>query len=126
MSSFRYITAGIAVIFGSFGLNATTNSSPSEYQGYQNCIEDMQQDYWKQGLVHSKHYFLERTDDERIYYVNSTAWNKGERVHLRTECKTSQSGGRLVSRDTDYGRFSNQRTVIYIDVAGTTREAPRD
>ena len=74
-----------------------TTSSPSEYRGYQACLEANEGQF--QGLVVERNYLIQDKDDSRTYYINGTAWDNGERVQVGISCETTRRGKLLNSQD---------------------------
>ena len=94
-------------------------------RGYETCIDDLDRDYPRHArLVHASHYYQDESDDALTYFVNSTAWAKGDRVQLKTQCLTDRFGRELVSRETEFGRWVQNRGRVTVDeVAGLTSSA---
>jgi hypothetical protein len=87
-----------------------------DQRGYVTCVDDVQRDYPRHaGLVHGRYYFHEQSRDSMTYYVNSTAWQDGDRVRLRTRCLTDSYGRDLMARETHPGRWVQQRGRVTVE-----------
>jgi hypothetical protein len=92
-------------------------SSPSEFRGYQACLEANEAQL--NGLTTERDYLLGQTDEGRVYYINGTAWEEGERVAVGISCETMPNG--LVTHNAG---VSNSRFVqasegrVKVEVAG--------
>lgn len=89
-------------------------------RGYEACVDDMARDYPRQArLAHATHYYQDATEDAMTYFVNSTAWEKGDRVRLKTRCLTDRFGRDLMSRHTEHGSWVESRGRVTVEeVAG--------
>jgi hypothetical protein len=75
-------------------------------RGYVSCIDDLERDYPRRaGLVQSRYYYHAGHAEEMIYFVNSTAWQDGDRVRVRTRCLTDRSGHHVTGIETNPGRW---------------------
>jgi hypothetical protein len=92
--------ASTALIAGS--VNARP-SSPGEIRGYQNCLAANENDF--RGLIPARTYLLEERADERVYYINATAWQDGERVDVGMSCRTSPTGRLLENLGASFTRY---------------------
>lgn len=87
-----------------------------DQRGYVTCIDDMERDYPRQaGVMHGRYYFHEQSRESMTYYVNSTAWQGGDRVQLRTRCLTDVYGRDLMARDTQLGRWAQARGRVMVE-----------
>ena len=91
------LVAGLAV-----DAEATTSSAP-EYRGFENCVDAA--DAELPGLVTSRDYFFGRTPEANRYFINGTAWDSGERVHVRVACDTTRNGRELLDYTIAEGTF---------------------
>jgi len=95
-----------------------------DQRGYVTCIHDMERDYLRQARVmHSRFYLHEQLPKTMTYYVNSTAWQDGDRVQLRTWCLTDAHGRDLMARETYLGRWVQQRGRVRVDEVPTADAA---
>ncbi len=79
-------------------------SSPSEYRGYQACLEANEGEF--RGLVTDRNYLIREDENSRTYYINATAWENGERVNVGISCATSKSGKLLTNNGATYTRYA--------------------
>lgn len=92
------------------------SANPIDQRGYDTCVNDVARDYSRHaGLMHARYYFLARDDTARTYFVNSTAWQEGDRVNLRTRCRTDLYGRDLLARETELGRWVQRRGVVSVE-----------
>ena len=114
----RLLAASAAISVAAFAPGAFAgDSSPSEFRGYQACVEANADNLT--GLAMERHYLLNETADGRIYYINATAWEDGERVNVGLSCETTP-GGRLTSNEgVTYNRFVQAAEGrVQVEVAG--------
>lgn len=78
-------------------------STPSEFRGYQACLEANEADF--SGLVPERNYLVAKTDAGRTYYINATAWKAGQRVEVGFSCQTTRSGRLLENQSTGNTRY---------------------
>jgi len=90
-------------------------SSSSEMRGYNACVEAAAPEF--KGLQLSRSYYLNEESDKKIYYVNGSAWQSGERIAVRISCDTSSNGAKLLSQTSNTGRYTNQRATVRVQVA---------
>lgn len=91
---------------GAIALSAgahAAESSPSEFRGYQACLEANADAF--EGLVTERNYLLSEQPSSRIYYINATAWENGERVEIGFSCETTKFGRLLENKGATYARF---------------------
>lgn len=96
------VAATIAATLSAAAL-AGTSSTPSEFRGYQACLEANEADF--QGLVPERSYLVAKTDEGRAYYINATAWDAGKRVEVGFSCQTTRSGRLLENQSTGNTRY---------------------
>ena len=80
-----------------------TTSTPSEFRGYQACLEANEDAF--RGLVPERNYLIEETSEGRNYYINATAWEDGKRVDVGFSCQTTKTGRLLANRSTGNTRY---------------------
>ena len=103
MNKFVTIAAATALTASAFAVEART-SSPADYRGYEACVAAADRD--SNGLVPSRHYYLEKDAGTNYYYINATRWQDGARDSVRIACETTHRGHKLVSSVIEQGRFS--------------------
>lgn len=103
-------TLAVAVSGGAHAVQST----PSEFRGYQACLDANEANF--SGLVTERDYLLSRTETGRIYYINATAWENGERVPVAFTCETTASGRLVSNRAVDATQFV--RAPESVQVAG--------
>ena len=95
---------------------ASAHAGPLSVQkGYDLCGSEIRAQ--GEGVTLSPIHFLQRRDTTHMYYINSTAWEDGERVHQRSACETKKSGRKILALETSYGRWKQQQGVVGIEVA---------
>jgi hypothetical protein len=86
-----------------------------EKRGYAVCIRDLAGAFPRAAdLRHERNHYLARDHEQFQIFVNSQAWEDGQRVALRTRCDVAH-GGDLLARETDHGRWVQQRGVISVE-----------
>lgn len=71
-----------------------------EARGYDACLAANGKRFER--IVAGRDYYLNSTENGRIYYINATAWEQGERMKVGLSCETTKSGRRVLShRVTD-------------------------
>ena len=90
-------------------------SSPAEMTGYNTCVNASEGQF--RGLVLSREYFLAQNTGAKSYYLNGTAWENGDRVHVRIACDTSNNGRDLKNVTTKQGRFALRKSTGPVRVA---------
>ena len=89
-------------------------SSPSEFRGYQACLEANEGEF--QGLVPDRNYLIRNDEASRTYYINATAWENGERVDVAFSCETSKTGRLLSNHGAAYTHYAAASDSV--EVAG--------
>lgn len=85
-------------------------------RGYSACIDDLEASYPRHAkLMHAPTYYHAVTDDGMSYFVNSSAWQDGDRVGLKTFCTTDRYGRRVLLRETELGRWIPDRGVVRVE-----------
>jgi hypothetical protein len=104
------LLAGLLAMAGVAGANTPVA------RGYGNCIDDLEAGYPRQAsVVHARYYYHARSSDEMTYFVNSSAWQDGDRVTLRTRCLTDRFGRDLLMRETFPGRWTPERGIVTVE-----------
>lgn len=91
-----------AVLFS--GTAAAGTSTPSEFRGYQACLEANEDAF--SGLVPERRYLISRTSEKSTYYINATAWENGKRVDVAFSCDTTPSGRLISNQGAAYTRYA--------------------
>ena len=87
--------------------------------GYDTCKSEIQSQQAEQGLVFARRHYLNRADESNTYFINSSAWESGERVGLKSACETTKNGRRILALETSHGRWINvPEGRVEIEVAG--------
>ncbi|MEM7080722.1 MAG: hypothetical protein AAF513_19045 [Pseudomonadota bacterium] len=118
MKSTILISAAALTLTGAAFDAQARSSSPSEFRGYQTCLDAA--DKTSNGLVPSRSYYVDKNQEDRtnaVYYINGTRWEDGERAQVRISCETAARGYRLVSSDIESGSFTNQGGRVTVEVA---------
>ena len=97
------LTAAAVIATTAFTAEART-SSAADFRGYSACLEAVEKD--SNGLVPTRHYYIEKDGSNAWYYINATRWQDGERDNVRIACETTARGHKLVSSVVEQGRFS--------------------
>ena len=98
------------------GYVASAQAGPLSVQkGYDLCGSEIRAQ--SEGVTLSPFHLLQRRETTNMYYINSTAWENGERVHHRSACETKKSGRKILALETSYGRWKQQEGVVGIEVA---------
>ena len=85
-------------------------------KGYDNCQSQIKKDVDRP--VFKRHYYLQRNDDSMTFLINASAWEAGERVHLRSACETSSSGRKVLALETHHGRWTTDpQGKVTIEIA---------
>ena len=106
-----FLAAGLLLSAGAVSANQMIAQ-----RGYDSCVDDLEDAYPRHArLVHARHYYLASRSDDMTYFVNSTAWEDGDRVALRTQCLTDRFGRDLLARETDYGRWVQGRARVNVE-----------
>lgn len=88
-------------------------------RGYDSCIDNLEGAYPRRArLVHARYYYYSASSVDMTYYVNSTAWEDGDRVRLRTRCMTDRLGRDLLARETEHGRWVRSRGKVTVKEVG--------
>lgn len=95
---------------------SVATANPLTDRGYGNCVDDLEEAFPQHArLVHARYYYHAIGAGDMTYYVNSTAWQDGDRVALRTLCLTDRFGHQLLNRDTEPGRWARSRATVTVD-----------
>ncbi len=97
------IAAAAAAALSSAAAVAVT-STPSEYRGYQACLEANESQF--SGLMTKRNYLIREDDNTRTYYINATVWENGERVEVGFSCETSKNGRLLSNNGAAYTHYA--------------------
>jgi hypothetical protein len=95
------IAAAAALLSAAAG---AVTSSPSEFRGYQACLDANEGDF--QGLVTDRNYLIREEENSRTYYINATAWENGERVEVGFSCETTRSGKLLSNQGASHTQYA--------------------
>ena len=111
---------GTAALAGGLIFTAQANAGPlAEQAGYDTCHNEIESQYDRQGLVFARQHYLNREAGSNTYFINASAWEKGERVGLKSACETTKSGRRILALETSYGRWNDAPAGrVDIEVAG--------
>ncbi len=111
---------GTAAIAAGLTFAVQVNAGPLALQtGYDNCQKEIQSQQSERGLVFARHHYLSRGDASNTYFINSSAWESGERVALKSACETAKNGRRVLALETSHGRWINvPEGRVDIEVAG--------
>ena len=111
---------GTAAIAAGLTFAVQANAGPLALQtGYDNCQKEIQSQQSERGLVFARHHYLNRADESNTYFINSSAWESGERVGLKSACETTTNGRRILALETSHGRWNNVgEGRVDIEVAG--------
>ncbi|HEX7037290.1 MAG TPA: hypothetical protein VF210_16075 [Pseudomonadales bacterium] len=98
------------------GAAGTAAANTVVTRGYDTCIDDLEASYPRHAkLVHSPYYYHAVSADNMSYFVNSSAWQDGDRVGLKTLCTTDRFGRRVLLRETELGRWIPDRGVVRVE-----------
>ncbi len=111
---------GTAALAAGLTFAAQVSAGPLAQQvGYDTCQNEIQSQYDGQGLVFARVHYLNREAGSNTYFINSSAWESGERVGLKSACETTTSGRRILALETSLGRWTNvPEGRVDIEVAG--------
>lgn len=85
-------------------------------RGYGTCIHDLEASYPRHAkMVHAPYYYHAVTGDDMSYFVNSSAWQDGDRVGLKTLCTTDRFGRRVLLRETELGKWIPNQGVVRVE-----------
>ena len=94
----------------------TAAANTAIVRGYDACIGDLEADYPRHArLVHGARYYHAMTDQDMSYFVNSSAWQDGDRVGLKTLCTTDRFGRNLLQRQTEFGKWIPNQGVVRVE-----------
>ncbi len=102
MKSPLIITATAAALLS--GTALADYSSPSEFRGYQACLEANEGEF--RGLIPERKYLINKTSDRTTYYINATAWDNGKRVDVAFTCDTSPNGRLVLEHNSAFTRYA--------------------
>ena len=106
-----------AAVCSAFAMTAQANtSSPGQVAGYNTCVDAGHEQL--NGLALSRTFYVGKSADSRIFFINGTAWEDGDRVKVRISCDTSKNGHQLLSIHTGEGRFAKDHSNGHLQVAG--------
>ena len=99
-----------AVLFS--GTAAAGTSTPSEFRGYQACLEANEDAF--SGLVPERRYLISRTSEKSTYYrkgsvqscMRFSARENGKRVDVAFSCDTTPSGRLISNQGAAYTRYA--------------------
>ncbi len=104
------------ILVMALGYAMSAEAGPLSVQkGYDLCGSEIRAQ--GEGVTLSPFHLLQRRDTSNMYYINSTAWEDGERVQHRSACETKKSGRKILALETSYGRWTQQKGVVGIEVA---------
>lgn len=96
----------LTLIIGVAGVVFTANGNAGPLalqQGYDHCAIEIKSQH--EGVVMARNYLLQRNQASNSFFINSTAWEAGDRRRLRTFCETSKSGRQILALETSHGRW---------------------
>ena len=110
------LTAGLIAMAATQGASAQSNSA-AEVRGFDACVAAAEAEGLK-GISTRRTYFLRKTDERNVFYVNVLAWEGSERVSKGIRCETSSGGFKLHSTELADGHYdADERSVLKL--AGT-------
>ena len=111
---------GTAALAAGLTFAVQANAGPLSLQaGYDNCKKEIQSQHSERGVVFKRYHYLDRADESNTYFINLSAWESGERVHLKSACETTKNGRRILALETSHGRWINvPEGRVEIEVAG--------
>ena len=116
MKAINLFTAGLATAVltaGSLGAAAQT-SSVTEMRGYSNCLAAAKTPELK-GVTTPRVYYIASNGDSKTYFVNTWAWQDGERVARRINCETTNNGRKVLNVVSADGRYAlNDRNGVVV------------
>lgn len=90
-------------------------SSEVDARGYRNCEQALSQEFRGDGLAVKRRYYLEKSADEKTYFINGTVWAADDsRTSVRLSCRTSANGRLVLGLETDFGKYTMDDTGIAI------------
>ncbi len=117
---FGRTSASIAAVFAALIAAPSKANAPYVHRGYQTCISDLASEFSTGKLRNARDYYVVRDGEFTKYFVNSTVWlaGDGDRVRLRTRCDTTDSGRKLVTRETSRGKWvrENEGRISIYDI----------
>lgn len=120
MNMIRSKLIGTAALVAGLAFAAQANAGRLVLQaGYDTCKSEIQSQQAERGLVFARHHYLNRADESNTYFINSSAWESGERVALKSACETTKNGRRILALKTSHGRWIKlPEGRVEIEVAG--------
>lgn len=91
-------------------------------RGYDTCVGDLEDAYPRHSrLMHARWYYHAQSPEDMTYFINSTAWQSGDRIAVRTRCSTDRFGRRLLERRTTAGTWMPRQGNVTIDEVASGR-----
>jgi hypothetical protein len=93
----------LAALTLALSAHAAATTSFVDQRAYERCEATVGKTYSEAGLDLSTTFFLKRTDNDRIYYLNGFVQRDNAREPLTATCVTSRNGLRVLDMETTVG-----------------------
>lgn len=80
-------------------------ASEMDDRGYRNCIKALGSEFSSEGLVVDRQIFIQKSDEQKTYFMNGWLWDATDRSRVKLACITSTNGRHVESLVTNTGEY---------------------